>query len=71
VFTFDFSKMPDEQGQSVHFIEIVQDGQAHGIVSWWVLQLDEEGSIFYSTAPTWIKTAQSAIEMGITHESGV
>jgi len=71
VFTFDFSKMPDEQGQSVHFIEIVQDGQAHGIVSWWVLQLDEEGSIFYSTAPTWIKTAQSAIDMGIAHESGV
>ncbi|KAH9543332.1 hypothetical protein CY35_13G059400 [Sphagnum magellanicum] len=69
VFTFDFSKMPDEQGQSVHFIEIVQDGQAHGIVSWWVLQLDEEGSIFYSTAPTWIKTAQSAIDMGIAHES--
>jgi hypothetical protein len=42
-----------------------------GIASRWVLQLDEEGSIFYSTAPTWIKTAQSAIDMGIAHESGV
>jgi hypothetical protein len=31
--------MPDEQGQSVQFIEIIQDGQAHGIVSWYKLSL--------------------------------
>lgn len=27
-------------------------------LSWWVLQLDQEGTVFYSTAPKWIKLVQ-------------
>ncbi|XP_010264284.1 PREDICTED: protein arginine N-methyltransferase 7 isoform X2 [Nelumbo nucifera] len=54
VFEFDFSKRPESHGQTELHIKATSDGRVHAIVSWWVLQLDYEGTIFYSTAPRWI-----------------
>ncbi|KAJ6347965.1 hypothetical protein OIU76_004457 [Salix suchowensis] len=54
IFEFDFWKRPDSQGDSKVLIKATNDGRVHAVVSWWVLQLDSEGTIFYSTAPGWI-----------------
>ncbi|KAL6861370.1 hypothetical protein ACP4OV_017070 [Aristida adscensionis] len=53
VFEFDFWKRPDSHGDTKIKIKATADGHAHAIISWWVLQLDSAGSIFYSTAPRW------------------
>ncbi|KAK8516334.1 hypothetical protein V6N13_047038 [Hibiscus sabdariffa] len=37
-------------------IKAIDDGNIHALVSWWVLQLDREGTVFYSTAPRWINS---------------
>ncbi|KAJ7521637.1 hypothetical protein O6H91_19G062300 [Diphasiastrum complanatum] len=57
VFTFEFWKTPETWNEYKHQITMTEGGKAHAIVSWWVLQLDEEGLIYYSTAPNWIKEA--------------
>ncbi|KAL8112334.1 hypothetical protein AgCh_019869 [Apium graveolens] len=54
IFEFDFSKRPDSHGEVEQHIKTTKNGTIHAVVSWWVLQLDREGSIFYSTAPKWI-----------------
>ncbi|KAK3039472.1 hypothetical protein RJ639_028054 [Escallonia herrerae] len=54
IFDFDFWKRPDSCGETELHIKATSDGTAHAVVSWWVLQLDTEGTIFYSTAPKWI-----------------
>lgn len=54
IFEFDFSKRPDSHGETQVYIKATNDGIVHAVVSWWVLQLDDEGKIFYSTAPKWI-----------------
>ncbi|KAF8380497.1 hypothetical protein HHK36_027984 [Tetracentron sinense] len=54
IFEFDFWKRPDSNGETELLIKATGDGRVHAIISWWVLQLDSEGSIFYSTAPRWI-----------------
>ncbi|PWA45607.1 protein arginine methyltransferase 7 [Artemisia annua] len=54
IFEFDFSKRPDSHGETQLHVKATNDGIVHAVVSWWVLQLDEEGNIFYSTAPKWI-----------------
>ncbi|KAJ7003396.1 protein arginine N-methyltransferase 1.6 [Populus alba x Populus x berolinensis] len=54
IFEFDFWKRPDSQGDSKLLIKATNDGRIHAVVSWWILQLDSEGTIFYSTAPRWI-----------------
>ncbi|WOG90343.1 hypothetical protein DCAR_0209586 [Daucus carota subsp. sativus] len=54
IFEFDFSKRPDSYGEAELHVKATKDGTIHAVVSWWVLQLDREGSIFYSTAPKWI-----------------
>ncbi|KAG0578071.1 hypothetical protein M758_5G196600 [Ceratodon purpureus] len=59
VFTFELSRAPDECGQHQRSVAITNDGRAHALVSWWVLQLDVEGEIFYSTGPKWIKHASA------------
>ncbi|CAK7356390.1 unnamed protein product [Dovyalis caffra] len=53
IFEFDFWKRPDSRGDSKLLIKATNDGRVHAVVSWWVLQLDPEGTIFYSTAPRW------------------
>eukprot|EP01018_Ginkgo_biloba_P030040 Gb_09787 [translate_table: standard] len=42
--------------------KIVAKGITQGVVSWWMLQLDEEGAILYSTAPDWIKSLSKTQE---------
>lgn len=54
VFEFDFWKRPDSHRETKIEIKATADGHAHAIISWWVLQLDSAGSVFYSTAPRWV-----------------
>ncbi|KAK1261954.1 Protein arginine N-methyltransferase 7 [Acorus gramineus] len=54
VFEFDFWKRPESHGETELQIKAYRNGRVHAIISWWVLQLDDEGTIFYSTAPQWI-----------------
>ncbi|GMH29840.1 hypothetical protein Nepgr_031683 [Nepenthes gracilis] len=55
IFEFDFWKRPDSHGETDLVIKASDDGRVNAVISWWVLQLDYEGTIFYSTAPKWIK----------------
>ncbi|KAG2239058.1 hypothetical protein Bca52824_089918 [Brassica carinata] len=62
IFEFDFWKRPESNGELDVHIEATNEGSVHAIISWWVLQLDSEGTIFYSTAPRWI---DSNSEIGV------
>ncbi|KAF8093906.1 hypothetical protein N665_0375s0023 [Sinapis alba] len=62
IFEFDFWKRPESNGELDVHIEAMNEGSVHAIISWWVLQLDSEGTIFYSTAPRWI---DSNSEIGV------
>ncbi|XWS49105.1 hypothetical protein CRYUN_Cryun13aG0135200 [Craigia yunnanensis] len=55
-FEFDFWKRPDSHGETEVRIKAIDDGSIHAVVSWWILQLDREGTVFYSTAPRWINS---------------
>ncbi|KAF8662332.1 hypothetical protein HU200_056543 [Digitaria exilis] len=55
VFEFDFWNRPDSHHETKVEIKATADGHAHAIISWWVLQLDSTGSVFYSTAPRWVR----------------
>ncbi|CAM6084067.1 unnamed protein product [Calypogeia fissa] len=57
VFTFEFSKTPANDRVCDLEIPVTKAGSVHALVSWWVLQLDEDGEIVYSTAPGWIQTS--------------
>ncbi|XP_020584991.1 protein arginine N-methyltransferase 7 [Phalaenopsis equestris] len=59
IFVFDFWRRPDSHGETEMWIKPTDDGKVHAVVTWWVLQLDREGSIFYSTAPNWIGSSKS------------
>ncbi|XP_062227817.1 protein arginine N-methyltransferase 7 isoform X2 [Phragmites australis] len=59
VFEFDFWKRPDSHRETKIKIKATADGCAHAIISWWVLQLDSSGSVFYSTAPRWVRQSSS------------
>ncbi|XP_004299441.1 PREDICTED: protein arginine N-methyltransferase 1.6-like [Fragaria vesca subsp. vesca] len=54
IFEFDFSKRPESRGETELSIKATNDGRVQAVISWWILQLDREGTIFYSTAPRWI-----------------
>ncbi|XP_050375704.1 protein arginine N-methyltransferase 1.6 [Argentina anserina] len=54
IFEFDFSRRPESGGETELSVKATNDGRVHAIISWWILQLDREGKIFYSTAPRWI-----------------
>ncbi|XXG75868.1 hypothetical protein AAC387_Pa08g0347 [Persea americana] len=56
IFEFDFWKRPDSRGETELQVKATSDGIVHAVVSWWVLQLDCDGAIFYSTAPKWISS---------------
>ncbi|WOL13263.1 protein arginine N-methyltransferase 7 isoform X2 [Canna indica] len=53
IFEFDFWKRPDSHGEVEMLVKPINNGNVNAVISWWVLQLDCEGSIFYSTAPKW------------------
>lgn len=57
IFEFDFWKRPDSHREIELQIKATSDGRVNAVVSWWILQLDFEGTIFYSTAPGWISSA--------------
>ncbi|XP_057463971.1 protein arginine N-methyltransferase 7 isoform X2 [Actinidia eriantha] len=54
IFEFDFWKRPESRGETKLHIKATNDGTVHAVVSWWILQLDCEGTIYYSTGPKWI-----------------
>ncbi|XP_047179245.1 protein arginine N-methyltransferase 1.6 isoform X2 [Vigna umbellata] len=56
IFEFDFWKRPESYGETELCVKATNDGRVHVVVSWWVLQLDQEGTIYYSTAPRWISS---------------
>ncbi|RID79113.1 hypothetical protein BRARA_A01881 [Brassica rapa] len=56
IFEFDLWKRPESNGELDVHVEAINEGSVHAIISWWVLQLDSEGTIFYSTAPRWIES---------------
>ncbi|KAI3470120.1 hypothetical protein Pfo_026783 [Paulownia fortunei] len=55
VFDFDFWRRPDSFRETELHIKATNDGTVHAIISWWLLQLDSQGTIFYSTGPNWIR----------------
>nr|CAD1820737.1 unnamed protein product [Ananas comosus var. bracteatus] len=57
IFEFDFWKRPASYGEKEIQIKAIDDGKVHAVISWWVLQLDSAGSIFYSTAPRWVRSS--------------
>ncbi|PKU80479.1 protein arginine N-methyltransferase 7 [Dendrobium catenatum] len=59
IFEFDFWKRPDSHGETEIWINPTDDGKVHAVVTWWVLQLDREGSVLYSTAPSWIGSSKN------------
>ncbi|MQM09764.1 hypothetical protein Taro_042640 [Colocasia esculenta] len=54
IFEFNFWQRPESHGETNFYVKASNDGTIHAVVSWWVLQLDDEGLIFYSTAPQWM-----------------
>ncbi|KAF9613737.1 hypothetical protein IFM89_010247 [Coptis chinensis] len=56
MFEFDFWKRPDSRGETEVYVSTIAEGRVHAVISWWVLQLDFEGTVFYSTAPRWISS---------------
>ncbi|XP_006366742.1 protein arginine N-methyltransferase 1.6 isoform X3 [Solanum tuberosum] len=59
VFDFDFWRRPDSHRVMELNVQATNTGTVHAIISWWLLQLDEKGTIFYSTAPKWISCPSS------------
>ncbi|KAF7150741.1 hypothetical protein RHSIM_Rhsim02G0165500 [Rhododendron simsii] len=55
IFEFDFWRRPESRGESKLLIKAINDGTVHAVVSWWILQLDREGTLYYSTGPKWIR----------------
>lgn len=58
IFEFDFWKRPESHGEAEILTKATAGGSVNAVISWWVLQLDQEGTVFYSTAPKWIKLVQ-------------
>ncbi|KAG6509116.1 hypothetical protein ZIOFF_034510 [Zingiber officinale] len=54
VFEFDFWKRPESHGEIKISVKASSEGNANAVISWWVVQLDYEGSVVYTTAPRWI-----------------
>ncbi|KAL3743273.1 hypothetical protein ACJRO7_018560 [Eucalyptus globulus] len=54
IFEFNFGKRPESHGETAVHVKATGSGQVNAVISWWMLQLDDEGSIHYSTAPKWI-----------------
>ncbi|KAI3813061.1 hypothetical protein L1987_17775 [Smallanthus sonchifolius] len=67
IFEFDFWKRPDSHGETQVHIKATNDGTVHAVISWWVLQLDEEGKIFYSTSPKWINCPSTNNGLSSSH----
>eukprot|EP00897_Mesotaenium_endlicherianum_P004175 jgi/Mesen1/3786/ME000206S02968 len=51
VFTFDFARCPSMSGSLTRQVAVLARGTPHAVVSWWTVDLDDDGTIQYSTAP--------------------
>ncbi|KAL0395237.1 UNVERIFIED_CONTAM: protein arginine N-methyltransferase 1.6 [Sesamum latifolium] len=69
VFDFDFWRRPDSSRETELHIKATNDGTVHAIISWWLLQLDSEGTIFYSTGPDWIHSPSDLKELNSSFPS--
>ncbi|CAM9002430.1 unnamed protein product [Rhodiola kirilowii] len=65
IFEFDFWKRPESHEEINLILRATRGGTAHAVVSWWVLQLDHGGTIFYSTAPSWISLPIDNGDLGV------
>ncbi|CAJ1965218.1 unnamed protein product [Sphenostylis stenocarpa] len=45
IFEFDFWKRPESYRETELSVKATNDGRVHAVVSWWVLQLDQEGPV--------------------------
>ncbi|XP_031483637.1 protein arginine N-methyltransferase 7 isoform X2 [Nymphaea colorata] len=59
IFDFDFWRRPESHRSIQIPITAKDSGCIHAVISWWVLQLDKEGTLLYSTAPRWINSGTS------------
>lgn len=59
VFDFDFWKRPDSYGEAEIHIKATDNGRFHAIISWWLLQFDKDGTLFYCTGPKWISSSMT------------
>ncbi|KAL7160391.1 hypothetical protein ABFS83_01G091800 [Erythranthe nasuta] len=69
VFDFDFWRRPDSSRETEMHIKTTNDGTVHAIISWWLLQLDSVGTIFYSTEPNWIRCPDDVRELESSSDS--
>ncbi|XP_011081252.1 protein arginine N-methyltransferase 1.6 [Sesamum indicum] len=69
VFDFDFWRRPDSSRETELQIKATNDGTVHAIISWWLLQLDSEGTIFYSTGPDWVHCPSDLKELNSSFPS--
>ncbi|KAL0312911.1 UNVERIFIED_CONTAM: protein arginine N-methyltransferase 1.6 [Sesamum radiatum] len=69
VFDFDFWRRPDSSRETELHIKATNDGTVHAIISWWLLQLDSGGTIFYSTGPDWIHCPSDLKELNSSFPS--
>ena len=65
VFDFDFWRRPADYKDIDLVVKVSSEGNAQAIISWWVLQLDKEGIVFYSMGPKWIKSSDTNPEIPI------
>ncbi|EPS70481.1 hypothetical protein M569_04274, partial [Genlisea aurea] len=61
VFEFDFWRRPDSSRETKLHVKIINDGTVHAIISWWLLHLDAEGTI-YCTGPAWLHSLSDVEE---------
>ncbi|CAA6656140.1 unnamed protein product [Spirodela intermedia] len=62
IFAFDFWRRPESHREINLCVKATDAGIVHAVISWWVLQLDDEGTIFYSTAPNWVNSSNISKE---------
>ncbi|KAG6552486.1 hypothetical protein Mapa_005906 [Marchantia paleacea] len=55
VFQFNFCEVPADHREHALHVRITNTGNLHALISWWMLDLDDEGTITYSTAPAWTR----------------
>ncbi|CAH9084462.1 unnamed protein product [Cuscuta epithymum] len=63
IFDFDFWKRPDSSIETDLVIKATKGGTVHAVISWWLLQLDREGTVFYSTGPKWLHCLPNVKEL--------
>ncbi|VFQ87921.1 unnamed protein product [Cuscuta campestris] len=66
VFEFDFWKRPESSRETNLLVKATKGGTVHAVISWWLLQLDREGTVFYSTGPNWLHCLPDVNELNLS-----